>query len=219
VGSNFQLTAGTNRDWFEQVRAGLFREDLLARINLWTYELPSLRNRLEDLEPNIEHELQQFTIKAGHKVSFNKAAREDYLAFARSAQALWRANFRDLNSSITRMATLATGGRITQEIVGEEVLRLSRAWSKFGTAASDTRWDLGKLLPAETLGQMDLFDRLQLAQVVAVCAECRSLAEAGRMLFSQSRLHKTSVNDTHRLKQYLQRFGLEFNALLARAEE
>ncbi|TAK63906.1 hypothetical protein [Methylobacter sp.] len=53
--------------------------------------------------------------------------REQYLKFARSAQALWRANFRDLNSSITRMATSAMGGRITEELVAEEISRLQLA--------------------------------------------------------------------------------------------
>ena len=213
VSSNFQLIAGTNRDLFEQVGAGLFREDLLARINLWTYELPSLRNRLEDLEPNLEHELQQFTIRAGHKVSFNKAARADYLAFARSPKAMWRANFRDLNSSITRMATLATGGRITEQIVEEEVARLSRAWSKFDWRGTETGDTLAGVLAPDVFARMDLFDRLQLAEVLRVCRECRSLAEAGRRLFDQSRAQKTSVNDSHRLKQYLQRYGLDFAVL------
>ena len=35
--SDFQLIAGTNRDLFSAVREGRFREDLLARINLWTF--------------------------------------------------------------------------------------------------------------------------------------------------------------------------------------
>lgn len=212
VSSDFQLIVGTNRDLFEQVRLGQFREDLLARINLWTYQLPSLKQRMEDLEPNIEHELQQFTIKAGHKVSFNKAAREHYLQFAHSAQALWRANFRDLNSSITRMATLAVGGRITEEIVTEEISRLQIAWSGFlPPAAADD--GLSRVLSAEALAELDLFDRLQLAEVIRICRASRSLAEAGRVLFNQSRTQKASVNDSHRLKQYLQKFGLAFQAL------
>lgn len=215
--SNFQLIAGTNRDLFKQVRAGMFREDLLARINLWTYELPSLRKRLEDLEPNIEHELHQFTVKAGHKVSFNKAAREAYLDYARSPKALWRANFRDLNSSITRMATLATGGRITEEIVAEEILRLGRGWAGFERATPGPADVLDEMLSPETLEGTDLFDQVQLAEVIRVCRECRSLAEAGRRLFDRSRTQKTSVNDSHRLKQYLQRFGLDFNMLIAQA--
>ncbi len=213
VGSDFQLIVGTNRDLFEQVRKGLFREDLLARINLWTYQLPSLKKRIEDLEPNIEHELQQFTIKAGHKVSFNKAARERYLQFARSPEALWRANFRDLNSSITRMATLAVGGRITEELVTDEVTRLQYAWSGFGQQASVDDGLVG-ILPEQDLAELDLFDRLQLVQVVGICRTSRSLAEAGRVLFNHSRTQKASANDSHRLKQYLQKFGLEFQAIV-----
>jgi transcriptional regulatory protein RtcR len=212
VSSDFQLIAGTNRDLFEQVRLGNFREDLLARINLWTYQLPALKQRLEDLEPNLEHELQEFTIKAGHKVSFNKAAREQYLQFARSPQALWRANFRDLNSSITRMATLAVGGRITEELVAEEISRLQQAWSGFVEKMEDD--GLANILSAEVLETLDLFDRLQLPQVVKICKNSRSLAQAGRELFNHSRTQKSSVNDSHRLKQYLQKFGLDFQNLM-----
>ncbi len=209
VSSDFQLIAGTHRNLFELVRQGVFREDLLARINLWTYELPSLKHRLEDLEPNIEHELQNFTRKAGYKVSFNTSARDAYLQFARTPAALWRANFRDLNSSITRMATLAVGGRITEEIVAGEILRLQQAWQGFQEQPA-TEDILTVYLSDEQLAEMDLFDRLQLAQVINVCKSSRSMAEAGRQLFNVSRDKKSSVNDSHRVKQYLQKFGLKF---------
>jgi transcriptional regulatory protein RtcR len=213
VGSDFQLIVGTNRNLFEQVQLRLFREDLLARINLWTYQLPSLKQRIEDLEPNIEHELQQFTVKAGYKVSFNKAAREQYLKFARSPEAIWRANFRDLNSSIIRMATLTTGGRITEELVTEEIGRLQYAWSGF-VQQVPVDDGLAGVLSAQALEELDLFDHLQLAEVVRICRTSRSLAEAGRTLFNHSRTQKASINDSHRLKQYLQKFGLEFQSIV-----
>src|SRR6202522_3987557 len=54
--SDFQLIAGTNRDLPGAVREGRFREDLLARINLWTFSLPGLRARPEDIEPNLDFE-------------------------------------------------------------------------------------------------------------------------------------------------------------------
>lgn len=214
VTSNFQLIAGTHRNLFDQVRLGLFREDLLARINLWTYELPSLKDRIEDLEPNIEHELQKFTRSAGYKVSFNKGARERYLQFANSPQALWRANFRDLNSSITRMATLAVGGRITEPIVEGEIARLRQAWGGFQEAAGPSHDLAAQFLSPEQLAELDLFDRLQLNEVIKVCRRSRSLAEAGRVLFNASRTRKSSSNDSHRVKQYLQKFGLHFSQLL-----
>ena len=144
--------------------------------------------------------------------SFNKAAREQYLQFANSPTALWRANFRDLNASMTRMATLAVGGRITEELVLEEIGRLQCAWSGFlpSVAVDD---GLNSLLSIDALAELDLFDRLQLVEVLRVCRASRSLAEAGRVLFDKSRQQKTSVNDSHRLKQYLQKFGLTFQML------
>lgn len=214
VSSDFQLIAGTHRNLFEQVRQGAFREDLLARINLWTYALPPLKDRMEDFEPNVEHELQVFTRKAGYKVNFNKAAREAYLAFAYSPQALWRANFRDLNSSITRMATLAAGGRITETIVAGEIQRLQRAWSAFQVGSDDGGGDhVASYLGEQQVQALDLFDRLQLNQVIRVCKRSRSMAEAGRQLFNVSRTRKSSTNDSHRVKQYLEKFGLSFASL------
>ena len=213
VASDFQLIAGTHRNLFELVRQGVFREDLLARINLWTYELPSLRDRIEDLEPNIEHELQNFTRRAGYKVSFNNAARDMYLEFANSPQALWRANFRDLNSSITRMATLAEGGRINESIVTGEILRLQYAWQGFQESPVKESL-LQNYLSEGMINSMDLFDQLQLNEVIKVCRNSKSLADAGRTLFNASRDKKTSTNDSHRLKQYLQKFGLGFQSLV-----
>ena len=53
MSSDFQLIAGTVRDLRQLVAEGKFREDLYARINLWTFTLPGLRQRQEDIEPNL----------------------------------------------------------------------------------------------------------------------------------------------------------------------
>ncbi len=110
VKSRFQLIAGTNRDLREEVAKGRFREDLFARINLWTFELPGLKDRREDIEPNLEYELERFAEREGNAVGFNKEARELFLSFARDPSTDWRGNFRDLNAAILRMGTLAPGG-------------------------------------------------------------------------------------------------------------
>ena len=214
VSSDFQLIAGTNRDLFARVQEGKFREDLLARINVWTYELPSLCERLEDLEPNIEYELQQFAARVGHKVSFNQAAKLAYLAFAYSSAAVWRANFRDLNASMTRMATLADGGRITESIVASEIARLRYDWRHCqSVSVSLNAPALRDYLDETTLAQLDYIEQVQLLEVLRVCKAAKSLADAGRTLFNVSRTKRASQNDSHRLRQYLQKYGLSFDQI------
>lgn len=212
VSSNFQLIAGSNRDLFADSRQGKFREDLLARINLWTYRLPSLKERMQDLDVNLEYELERFAQKAGSLVSFNKAARKQYLNFAHSPEASWRANFRDLNASITRMATLADGGRITEAVVTEEIQRLQHDWTATGQN-QDPKSITRQFLDPQLHAQLDLFEHIQLAGIAQTCRNSRTMAEAGRLLFDQSRKQKKSVNDSHRLKQLLNKYGLEFDQL------
>ena len=211
VTSAFQLVCGTNRDLADSVRAGTFREDLLARIDLWTFDLPPLRERPEDMEPNLDYELERLSAVTGRKVTLVGEARADFLGFARSPEATWRANFRDFNAAIARMATLATGGRITRTVVAEERLRLTRAWSRLAGGGGAVPFPRVAALLGDRA--LDRFDAAQLEEVLAVCARSASLSEAGRELFQVSRAAKSSANDADRLRKYLARHGLEFGAL------
>jgi transcriptional regulatory protein RtcR len=214
VRSDFQLLAGTNRDLRRDVERGRFREDLLARIDLWAFRLPGLRDRPEDVAPNLDYELDRWAQQTGEAVSFSREAKDRFLAFATGAGALWTGNFRDFNAAIRRMATLASGGRITREIVDEEVERLREAWRRDGGA--------GGGLVDEVLGgrasELDPFDRVQLEEVIRVCRGARSLSEAGRTLFAVSRTRKSSSNDADRLRKFLARHGLAWSDVTARAE-
>lgn len=218
VHSDFQLLAGTNRDLFERVASGHFRDDLLARINLWTFALPGLHQRREDIEPNLDYELDQHTQRTGRKVTFNKEARERFLRFALSTGATWAGNFRDLNAAVARMSTLAPGGRIGVETVAEEVERLRSSWSAPGETANQA--DTLNQLLGDDANDLDRFDRVQLADTVSVCEDSGSLSEAGRRLFAVSRKKKRTANDADRLRKYLARFGLRYrNGRVVRFEE
>jgi len=214
VSSNFQLIAGTNRDLARQVADGKFREDLLARINLWTFHLPPLRQRPEDIEPNVRYELDQFARRENANVTFNKEARGRFLAFAKSSAAHWTANFRDLSGSIQRMATFAgaTGARITLDLVEQEIHQLQQRWqhSVAGPAGDPP---LAQVLTAAQARELDRFDRVQLEDVLRVCREAPTLSEAGRTLFAASRRSKKTPNDADRLRKYLARFDLSWNDL------
>jgi transcriptional regulatory protein RtcR len=118
-------------------------------------------------------------------VRFNKEARDRYMRFAMSDLARWTGNFRDLSASVMRMATLAEAGRITNEIVEAECLRLKRLWQAFREpAAGPLDAGLEELLGAEALAGLDQFDALQLEAVVRVCRQSKSLSDAGRRLLA-----------------------------------
>ena len=208
IGSEFQLIAGTNRDLARAVTGGRFRDDLFARLNLWTFALPGLAERREDIAPNLDYELDRFAEREGLRVTFNKEARERYLGFAGSAEARWAGNFRDLAASVTRMATFSPKGRIDLACVEAEIGRLKRLWSSGAEADG-----LDGLLGFDLLAALDPFDRVQLAYVVGVCRACRSLSEAGRQLFAASRARRSSANDADRLRKYLARFDLAWAQL------
>ena len=204
VESDFQLIAGTNRDLHVAVGEGRFREDLLARLNLWTYRLPGLAERNEDIEPNLDFELERWSREQHQRVTFNREARARFLAFAINPEASWSGNFRDLGASVMRMATLANAGRIQTELVDEEIARLRRQWKSTGAPSPlDT-------LMGDRISELDRFDRIQLEDVVQVCAKAKSLSQAGRELFAVSRGQRTSTNDADRLRKYLARFGLDW---------
>lgn len=209
VTSRFHLIAGASRDLAEMVAEGRFRADLFARLNLWTFQLPALRDRTEDIAPNITYEMARVEKLLGNRVTFNADARAAYQKFATDPGTLWPGNFRDLGASVQRMCTLAPRGRVTLAMVGEEIETLNSTWHQ---ASRDPDMQLiASVIEAEA-ADIDEFDRVQLAAVIRVCRQTASLSAAGRRLFAASRSAKTSRNDADRLRKYLDRFGLDWNS-------
>ncbi len=204
VHSDFQLIAGTNKDLYEAAREGSFRQDLLARIDLWTYILPDLQNRPEDIESNIEFEMREFSKdKKFVQTRFETKARKQFLTFARQ-EASWPGNFRDLKKAVIRMCTLAENGRITTDKVREEMDRLQLSWDKLERGVQRHGTEMPDM---SQFKEMDLFDQIQLEGVIKVCRQHSTAAETRRVLFSKSRSGK---NDSDRLRKYLKRFDLDW---------
>ena len=91
----------------------------------------------------------------------------------------------------------------------EEIERLRATWQPRTADGA-----LKSLLPAAALAALDLFDRLQLESVVDVCRRCAHRSpKRGAELFGVSRQKRSVVNDSDRLKKYLQRFGLDWATL------
>lgn len=201
VTSDFQLLAGTNRDLAADVAAGRFRADLLARINVWHFKLPGLAERPEDIEPNLDFEMERAARELGTRISMTSEARTRFLSYARTAP--WLGNFRDLATAVTRMATLADRGRISEEDVIFECEQLNSGGVVAAAPASRVALVLGNR-------PLDRFDRAQLEEVLQVIAVTDSMAEAGRLLYAESRAQKSNPNDSDRVRKFLARFELDY---------
>ena len=116
------------------------------------------------------------------------------------------------------MATLAEKARITETLVTSEAALLQSHWNKLagpaGPAGADDATLLTQLRGKDYAEKCDSFDLVQLAHVARTCRSSRTMAEAGRRLFAVSRAAKEKSNDTDRVKKFLTRFGLTWDAVI-----
>lgn len=208
VSSNFFLICASNIDLVKASKEGAFREDLLARIAMWEFFMPSLRDRPDDFEANLDYELKKCSTNAFTYIIITREAKEAYLDFALSRDAIWRYNFRDLHASVQRMAAHSEDGYISPEIVDREIGYLKRSWRRWELEESKKYEICMRLLPVDVFNSLDLFELIQLEEVLCQCRKYKSMAEAGRALFNVSRQKKVSHNDSHRLSMYLKKYNI-----------
>ena len=210
ISSRFQIIAGANRDLRRLCSEGAFRPDLLARLNMWSFRLPPLRDRREDIDANLVYELARCERDLGAQVGFNTDAREKYMRFASNPATPWPGNFRDFSGSVRRLCTLAPRGRITRAMVDAEIQTLKTDWQMTRT---DDDFRLLQDVMGDQATEVDPFDMVQLASVIRTCRASSSLSAAGRTLFAVSRQKRTTQNDGDRLRKYLAKFGLDWAGL------
>jgi NtrC-family two-component system response regulator AlgB len=99
--ANVRTVAATNRDIEDHVRRGLFREDLLYRLNVIDLQLPPLRERPEDILRLARRFLVFFAKSARRRPQDLSKAAEDALRSYR-----WPGNIRELRNAIERAAIL-----------------------------------------------------------------------------------------------------------------
>ena len=113
VGSNTPVTvdvrviAATNKRLDEEIEKGSFRADLYFRLNVIPFEVPPLRERLEDVPQLVEHFNQRFAKAYGKKVK-----RFDPQAIAAMQHYSWPGNVRELRNTIERVVIMASNQRV-----------------------------------------------------------------------------------------------------------
>src|SRR5476651_575195 len=105
--ANVRVIAATNRNLKEAVSRGIFREDLLYRLDVISLHLPPLRERPSDILSIAKNQLQQLARQSGRSVKgFSEAARHVMERYP------WPGNIRELRNVIERATILTTGEQI-----------------------------------------------------------------------------------------------------------
>ncbi len=109
-----RLVAATNRNPQQSIAEGVFRADLLYRINSFEIHIPPLRQRREDIEPLSQHLLQK--IAGANAPELTPQAIDALSSYS------WTGNVRQLRNCLERAILLADNGRITTKELPPEVV-------------------------------------------------------------------------------------------------
>lgn len=114
VDVDVRLVAATNRNPQQSINEGVFRADLLYRINSFEIHIPPLRERREDIEPLARHLLQK--IAGANAPELAPQAVDALSSYS------WTGNVRHLRNCLERAILLADNGRITIKELPPEVV-------------------------------------------------------------------------------------------------
>jgi len=115
--TDVRIIAATNRDLETEIVTGNFREDLYYRINIFTIKLPSLRERVADIESLASFFLRTFSQKMGKNIySFS----DGYLKALKNHQ--WKGNIRELRNVIERSVILTDSSELSTDSLPVDIL-------------------------------------------------------------------------------------------------
>jgi DNA-binding NtrC family response regulator len=104
---NVRIIAATNRDLKEEIKEGRFREDLFYRLNVFAIELPSLRERKEDIPLLANNFLKIFSERTNKRITGM-----DKEFIKRLQHQDWKGNIRELKNVIERAVILADNSEL-----------------------------------------------------------------------------------------------------------
>ena len=114
---DFRLITASNRDLEEAAGRGTFRKDLYYRLNVIQIQIPSLRERKDDIIPLIDFFTEKNNRKYGLHKEFHPRALEALVNYS------WPGNIRELSNIVERASMTCEGDVIPKDLLPQEVLR------------------------------------------------------------------------------------------------
>jgi len=138
--ADVRVLVATNRDLYQEVEAGRFRNDLYYRLNVVTVHLPPLRDRKEDIPLLYRHFLENYSLKEGKKIdSFSPGAMQVLMDYE------WPGNVRQLENAVSHAVILAQGRVIKRRHLPQFLKQSTPEPSSSSLAENERRLILGML--------------------------------------------------------------------------
>jgi two-component system, NtrC family, response regulator AtoC len=112
-----RVIAATNKDLFQEVEAGRFREDLYYRLDVIPVAVPPLRERKDDIPVLARHFLERFVRELGRNIRSISPKAMDLLVLYS-----WPGNVRELRNLMERMVLMTVGEEILPEHLPSQIL-------------------------------------------------------------------------------------------------
>jgi PAS domain S-box-containing protein len=124
ISTDVRVLAATNQDLDAAVAEGTFRRDLFYRLNVFPIQVPSLRERSDDIPMLVKYLVERYTRKSGKQI---RHIRKESLDLLQSYD--WPGNIRELQNVIERAVILCDS----------ETLSVDEQWLRPGTSAPGAR--------------------------------------------------------------------------------
>jgi len=113
-----RVIAATNKELEKEIERERFREDLFFRLSVIPIRVPPLRERVDDIEPLVEHFIDQFCAENNFKRKTLEAGAMQLLR-----RHTWRGNVRELRNTLERLVIMIPDAVILEAHVSEVVRR------------------------------------------------------------------------------------------------
>jgi formate hydrogenlyase transcriptional activator len=118
ISVDVRIIAATNRDLNAAVTAGTFRQDMFYRLSVFPVQMPSLRERADDIPLLVDYLIERYAKKAGKRIS---SVKEGTIEMLQAYE--WPGNVRELQNVIERAVILCAG----------DTLSVNETWLKRAT--------------------------------------------------------------------------------------
>ena len=151
ISVDVRVLAATNRDLKAAMAAGTFRQDLFYRLNVFPIQVPSLRERMDDIPLLVTYLIERYAKKAGKKIrNIQKETLELFQAYD------WPGNIRELQNVIQRAIVLCESETfsVDETWLKREKRRLSGSVIPLGATLAEHEKDIIEAALADCGGQV-----------------------------------------------------------------